>query len=524
MKRRTIAFFAAALMISAALSPALAAKKEPKIDPKSFAAFVQKTLADWKVPGVGVAVVKGGKVVLAEGYGFRDIDKKLPVTPRTLFAIGSSSKAFTATTVGIMVDEGKVAWDTPVREYLPTFKLKDEAVSAQATPRDLLCHRTGLARHDLGWIGSGFTRQEHFDRMRHLEVNAGFRSIFQYNNYMFMTAGYLAGKVAGSTWEDLVRTRIFEPLGMTHSNFSMAESRKTPDVALPYGEREDKIVELPFRNVEAMGPAGSINSDIVDMAQWVLLNLNKGKVGDKQVISEAALAELHSPQMVVRDGSFGQLNRFPEMFYSSYGMGWIITQYRGRTWIHHGGNIDGFTAFVTFFPGNDLGVVVLSNKNASPVPEIIALNAVDRLLGLDEIPWSQRRLEMREKARAQAAKRGAEVDKDRKTGTKPSHPLEDYAGRYEHPAYGPLVVEKLGDALRMTRNGMTFETAHYHYDVFDISAEAIGMKLAFKASFGLDAKGDVATVSIPLGLSPDVKDIVFTRVVEKAPDKPAPSR
>lgn len=515
MKKRLTGLFALLAVLALALSPAAAAKKEPRIDPKDFAAFVTKTLAEWNVPGVGVAVVKGGKVVLAEGYGFRDYANKLPVTPRTLFAIGSSSKAFTATTVGIMVDEGKLAWDTPVREYLPTFMLQDEAVTAQATPRDLLCHRTGLGRHDLGWIGSEFSRQEHFDRMRYLEVNAGFRSIFQYNNYMFMTAGYLAGKVAGSTWEDVVRARIFEPLGMAHSNFSMADSRKTPDVALPYGEKDDKIVELPFRNVDAMGPAGSINSDVLDMAQWVLLNLNKGKAGDKQVISEASLAELHSPQMVVRDGSLGQSGRFSEMFYSSYGMGWIITQYRGRTWIHHGGNIDGFTALVTFFPRDDFGVVVLSNKNATSVPELIALNVADRLLGLDVIPWSQRRLELREKARAQAEKRKSEGDKDRKMGTSPSHPLADYAGEYEHPAYGLMTVQKEGEGLRMMRNGMTFTVAHYHYDVFDIATEAIGTTLAFKATFGLDAKGDVATVSIPLGLSGDVKDIVFTRKPEK---------
>ena len=258
------------------------------------------------------------------------------------------------------------------------------------TPRDLLCHRSGLARHDLAWIGSAFSRKELFDRMRFLEPTADFRSIFEYNNFMFMSAGHLAGEVTGSTWEDVVRSRIFEPLGMKDSDLSIKDSRKKPDLALPYGEKEDKIVELPFRDIDAMGPAGSINSNVLDMAQWVLLNLNKGKAGDKQVISEASLAEIHSPQMVIRDGSFRMLEKFPEMFSSSYGMGWIITQYRGHTWIHHGGNVDGFTAFVTFFPRDDIGVVVLSNKNGSFVPEIIALNVADRLLGLDQVPWNAR--------------------------------------------------------------------------------------------------------------------------------------
>jgi len=413
------------------------------------------------------------------------------------------------------VDEGKLAWDKPVREYLPTFSIQDEFASAHMTPRDLLCHRSGMARNDLAWIGSAFTRKELFDRMRFLESNADFRSIFQYNNFMFMSAGVLAGEVTGSTWEDVVRTRIFEPLGMKDSDFSIRDSRKKPDLALPYAEKDDQVIELPFRDIDSMGPAGSINSNVLDMAQWVRFNLAKGKAGDKQVISEANLAECQSPQMAIRDASFGMLESFPEMAPSSYGLGWIVTQYRGHPWIHHGGNVDGFTAFVTFFPRDGIGVVVLSNKNASFVPEIIALDAADRLMGLDEIPWSRRYMDIRDKGKAQAEKRKGEVDKNRKLGTRPSHPLEDYAGEYVHPGYGPLTVLKDGDALRMIHNGMTFTTAHYHYDVFDISTEAIGMTLAFKASFALDVKGNVASVSIPFGLQGGVKDIVFTRVPEK---------
>jgi len=524
MKRRITVLFAALAALTLALSPALAAKKEPRIDPKDFSAFVLKTLAEWKVPGVGIAIVKREKIILAEGYGLRDVPNKLPVTPRTIFAIGSSSKAFTATALGILMDEGKLDWDKRVRDYLPTFRLQDESAAAQMTPRDLLCHRSGLARHDLAWIGSAFSRKELFDRMRFLEPNADFRSMFQYNNFMFMTAGHLAGEVTGSTWEDVVRTRIFEPLGMKDSYFSVEESRKKPDVSFPYGEKEDKSIELPFRNLDAVGPAGSINSNVLDMAQWVLLNLNKGKTGDKQVISEARLAEIHSPQMVIQESAFRILEKFPEMFTSSYGLGWIITQYRGHTWIHHGGNVDGFTAFVTFFPRDDIGVVVLSNMNGSFVPEIIALNVADRLLGLDQVPWSGRYMDIRDKGKAQSEKRKAEADKDRKTGTRPSHPLEDYAGEYVHPAYGSLAVLKDGDGLRMTRNGMTFTATHYHYDVFDISTEAIGTKLTFKASFALDLKGSVASVSVPFGLEAGVKDIVFMRTPDKPVGGQAPAR
>lgn len=521
MKRKITALFATLVVFALFFSlAATAEKKEPRLDPKDFSAFVHKTLAEWKVPGASVAVVKDGKVILAEGYGFRDVQNKLTVTPQTIFAIGSSSKAFTATAVGILVDEGKLGWDKRVRDYLPTFHLQDEFATEQMTPRDLLCHRSGLPRHDLAWLGSPLSRKELFDRLRYLEPRADFRTIFQYNNFMFLAAGYLAGEVAGSTWEDVVRTRIFEPLGMKDSDFSVENSRKKPDHALPYGEKDDKVVEIPFRNIDAIGPAGSINSNAPDMAQWVLLNLNKGKAGDKQVISEASLSEIHSPQMVIQENVFRILERFPEMATTTYGLGWFLTSYRGHPWIHHGGSIDGFRALVTFLPRDNVGIVVLCNKNGTDFPEIVAMNVLDRLLGLDQVPWSARYMEIRDKRKAEAEKRIPKPDKDRKSGTRPSHPLEDYVGDYVHPAYGTLKVLKDGDGLRATRNDMTFAASHYHYDVFELTSEETRMKL--KASFTLDLKGNIASVSVPF--APGVKDIVFTRTQEKAAGRQAPTK
>lgn len=510
MKRKITALFATLVVFALFFSlAATAEKKEPRLDPKDFSAFVQKTLAEWKVPGVGVAVVKDGKVILAEGYGLRDVQNKLAVTPQTLFAIGSSSKAFTAMAVGILVDEGKLGWDKRVRDYLPTFHLQDESATEQMTPRDLLCHRSGLPGHDQMWLGSSFSRKEIFDRISYLEPNADFRAVFQYNNILYMTAGYLAGEVTHSTWEDVVKTRIFNPLGIKSSNFSVTDSQKQPDYARPYSEKGDKVIEIPFRNIDAIGPAGSINSNVLDMAQWVLLNLNKGKAGDKQVISETSLSEIHSPQMVVQGSVYRTLEKFSEMATTTYGLGWFLTSYRGHPWIHHGGNIDGFTALVAFLPRDNIGVVVLSNKNQSDVPEIVALNVFDRLLGLDQVPWSARYKEIRDKRKADAGKRVAKPDKDRKLGTKPSHPLEDYVGDYVHPAYGTLTVLKEGDGLRAKRYDVTFAAAHYHYDVFELTSETGKLK----ASFTLDLKGNVASVSVPFASG--VKDIVFMR----APDK-----
>lgn len=509
------------LVLVAGLAPASGAAKAGRpFDIKGFDAFMAKAMADWKVPGTAVAIVKDGKIVLAKGYGLRDVANGLPVTSKTLFAIGSSSKAFTATSVGILVDEGKLDWDRRVREYLPTFELQDPVATAQMTPRDLLCHRSGLPRHDLAWIGAGLTRQELFDRMRYLEPRADFRAIFQYNNFMIMTAGYLAGKVAGSTWEDVVRTRILEPLGMADTNFSVEDSKKSPDHALPYGEKDGQVVAIPFRNIDPIGPAGSINSHAEDMARWVLMNLAKGKAGDRQVISERSLAEIHSPQMVVQEGAFRSLEAFPEMTTTTYGMGWFLTSYRGHPWVHHGGAINGFKAVVTFLPRDNAGVVVLCNKGGTDLPDIVSLNVYDRLLGLDQVSWSARIKEIRDRQRAEGLKRRAEGDKERKEGTKPSHPLGDYVGEYVHPAYGTIAVTGEGDGLRATRWDTTFVLTHYHYDVFELKNEDGGGGL--KASFALDPKGNVASVSVPF--APGVKDIVFTRVPDRAAAKPAGPR
>ena len=502
-----------------ALTPAFAAKKADRpVNLKGFDDFVAKTIAEWKVPGVAVAVVKDGQVLMTKGYGLRDVGRSLPVTAQTIFPIGSSTKAFTAAGMAILVDEGKVGWDTPVRTYLPDFQLQDEYASAHATPRDLLCHRTGLARHELMWMGGQFDRQELFRRVRYLEMGREFRSAWGYQNLMFMTAGMIVGKAAGSSWEDLTRTRIFEPLGMKSSGFSVAENQAAADFSWPYMEIDGQVQQSPFREISAIGPAGSINSNALDMAQWVLLNLNKGKFGDKQIISEAATAQLHSSQMVFRPGEVGPIDTFPEVGGTTYGLGWIVSNYRGHAWIHHGGNVDGFTAFVTFLPKDGVGVAVLSNMQGTLVPEIIALNVYDRLLGLDQVPWSARLKDMMEKGRAEAEKHGKDVDKDRKTGTTPSHPLADYAGDYENPAYGTVSVLKDGDGLRMKTPVLEGLLSHYHYDVFELKARLLGNEMTFKVTFGLDIKGDVADLAAPFALERSVKDIVFTR----APGKAAP--
>ncbi len=475
-----------------------------------FPDWARKTMADWKVPGLAVAVVKGGEVVLLEGYGVRDVSGQASVTPDTLFAIGSATKAFTATALALLVDDGKLAWDKPLREALPAFKLKDPMASERMTPRDLVTHRSGLPRHDFVWYASPLSREELVSRLAHLEPSADFRARWQYQNLMFMTAGYLAGAVAGTSWEDFVRARIFTPLGMTASNFSVEDSKRTADFAKPHQERDTKVAEIPFRNIDAVGPAGSINSSARDMARWLLLQTGGGSVDGKPVLSAPGLAELHKPQVVV-----GESGQDPEISGTSYALGWFVESYRGYPRVHHGGNIDGFSAMVSFVPREGIGVVALANLNGSPVPGIVAQQAIDRLLGLAPIDWSARLLQRRSATR-EADKAGrAKAAEERKPGTRPAHATGDYLGDYEHAAYGvvsvsPAAAPAAAPALRASFHGIPMELEHWHFETWKATPTdpALAERPLF-LQFHDTVQGDVDRLTI--NLEPNASEIAFQK-------------
>lgn len=511
MKKGFIKIIFVLVVLSLLVNPALYAKKNTAgVNLKGFSKFVETMLIEWEVPGAAVAIVKDGKVIFVEGFGYRDVEKKLKVTKDTLFAIGSCSKAFTATILGILVDEGKLEWDKPVRDYLPSFKLYDKVASEQMTPVDLVTHRSGLARHDLVWYGSSATREELFNRLQYLEPSKSFRSTFQYNNLMFMTAGYMAGKIGGSPWEKLVQTKLFDPLGMKTSNFSVSDSQKTANFSLPYSKRDEKITAVPFRNIDTVGPAGSINSSVAEMAQWILLNINKGKAGEKQVISEGNLLKIHTPQMVMDGG----LPRDKELYSATYGMGWAITAYRGHPEVTHGGGIDGFISNVSFLPNDNAGVVVLTNSDTGGyrLCSVITYNVYDRILRMNRVPWSSRYKKREKEAEERNKEAEEKKDTDRKLNTHPSHGLEDYTGDYENPGYGIIVIQKKDGNLTAEFNNTFFTGEHYHYDMFEFSSDVMrGQKI--KVTFHIDSKGNIGSVTAPF--QPGVKAIEFKRMPEK---------
>ena len=480
-----------------------------------FDAFVEQALKDWKVPGIAIAVVKGDKVILLKGYGFRDAEKQLPVTPQTLFAIGSITKSFTVSTLGMLMDEGKVEWDEPVRTVFPGFKMYDPVLTEQMTVRDLITHRSGLPRHDLVWYTSDLTREDLVRRLQYLEPNKPLRSTFQYNNLMFMTAGYIAGQLNGTSWEDAVRARILGPLGMTGTNFSEQVTQNSGDFGQPYRKGSDlkaEVKRIPFDaqcpDTCALGPAGEINSNVTDMSKYVLFHMNQGAVRGKQLLSSNNSVQMQVPQMSIPGAP-----DFPELSETSYGMGFFLSAYRGHKEVDHGGNIDGFSAELGFLPAEKIGVVVLTNEDGTPLPGIIAYNVFDRMLGLEQVPWSKRFLELELKG-----KQGEQEAKDKgyaphKTGTHPSHDLKEYAGEYGNPGYGIATITPDGDGFKLKLNKVDRALVHYHYDVFQVPDNPQDDFAKLKVMFFSDLNGDISSLSMPL--ETNVKDIVFTRMPDK---------
>jgi len=376
------------------------------------------------------------------------------------------------------------------------------------TPRDLVTHRSGLPRHDLVWYNAKLSREDLVDRLPYLEPNEDFREKFQYQNLMFLTAGHLTAEVARTSWEDVIRTRIFGPLSMTNSNFSVLESQRSRDYAVPYTLKERVPHQIAFRDITTVGPAGSINSSINEMANWVRLHLSGGTFNGKRVVAARQIQEMHRPQMVIQ--SFPGLFEDREIQQPSYGLGWFIESYRGKKRVQHGGNIDGFSAMVSLLPDDGIGVVVLTNLNGTPLPGIVARHVSDRLLGLEPIDWNGRSLKRREVNEKAGERARKSAEDERKTGTTPAHALEDYAGEYDHPAYGELTIVADGRNLAARFHDIAIRLNHWHYETFRGEAEdtvLAGSKLFFQ--FFTDVNGEVERLTVPF--EPSVAPISFKK-------------
>jgi len=480
---------------------------------KDLDQLINQALEDFQIPGAAVGVLVDGEVVLAKGYGYRDLEKALPVTKKTLFAIGSCTKAFTTFVLGTLVDDGLLEWDKPVIEYIPEFRLWDQHATQKLTVRDLVTHRSGLPRHDFLWYNSDLTMADILPRLRYLEPVCDLRECFHYNNLMYMVAGYLTERITGISWEDVVRSRILQPLGMMNTNFSNDDSQQTDDFSLPYTRKESTVKQIPFRTVQSSAPAGAINSNILDMLRWIQLQLAGGEYEGRRLIKQPTLQEMHSPQITMTEIMSGYPER-EEQFIGDYGLGWMIQSYRGHYLLWHNGGIDGFVSCVALLPKDHLGLVVLTNSSGSAIAPSLSKHIIDKILGIGETNWLAEDLEALQKIEKALAEGKQKQQETRKTDTQPSHTLEEYVGKYVHPGYGEMKIDTDRDNLIAIYNAIVTPLDHWHYDVFvglenpeDPTFE--GTKYLFRT----DVDGNIEAIEAPL--EPNLNNIIFKRKVDE---------
>lgn len=464
---------------------------------ESSAPFIVEQLATWEVPGCAVAAVRDGEVVLARGWGSRDVAAGLPVTKDTLFAIGSVTKAFAAATVGALVDDGLLGWDTPVVDYLPGLRLDDPVVTERVTISDFLSHRSGMARHDLASLAHPeWSRGELMRRLRFLPLAGDLRQEFRYSNHGYGVVGHVVDVLSGIPWEEFLRARLLTPLGMNRSNLTIEDMRGDPDHATGYERRKDAIVPVPMRNAAGVEPAGAINSSAADMARWLLAQAGGGQVDGTPVMSAGTVTRQHTPHMLLPED-----RTFPESTRYAYGFGWTLGQYRGHRIAEHGGGIDGFVTDCAVLPDDRIGVVVLSNTTSGGgFTPTVMYRLLDELLGLEPRDWFADF-----KARYDAARAGRqEVRGARRVvaGAPPPRPLAEYAGDYEHPGYGTFSVSVDGDTLRPRFGVLDLTLAHRHFEVFDLEWHELGgMFPIMPLTFLSDPDGFVTGLTIPFEAS-----------------------
>ena len=467
-----------------------------------------QVLKDWNTPGIGVGIVVNDKLVFAKGYGYRDYEKKLPFTPATLCQIASNSKLFTAVAAGMLVEEGKLTWNKPVRESVPTIQFYNDQLNDNVTLRDMLSHRTGVTRHDLIWFKSPFTRKELFEKLKYLEPQEPMRETFLYNNLMYAAAGNIIELKSGKTWEQFVRERIFAPLDMNTTTYTISDMTQHPDHGVPFLEKRDsfELYKIPYyEDTEGVAPAGAIISNIDELSHWLIALMNDGRYNGKQVLPANVLKATLQPAIGLPN-TLGESQGFWELLNPAYGMGRQTAAYRGHLITYHGGDLPGFHSQVSFLPNDKIGVIVLViSDHSAPLYNIVSYDVYERLLGMDQTPWSQRRLQQRLAGKKAGTEARSKAGADRIPSTKPSHALADYAGDYENPAYGILKIALNSNTLQFGFHEFQFPMSHFHYDRFDTPDDEQYGK--FSVNFRTNPQGDIDSAVISL----DQAEVVFTR-------------
>ena len=465
---------------------------------------IAKVMEDHHVAGMSVALIRDGQIVSAEGYGKRDIENDLPMTGDTVMPIGSITKSFTALSLSMLADEGKFDWDEPVITYIPHLRLSDPSLTEKVIGRDLLCHCTGIPGYDTQIVYAvRDDKAEMVKTLEYLQTNAELRARFQYNNQMIALAGYLVDVLSGKSYEEFVRERIFTPLGMTSSDFEVDSLAMHEDASKGYVYDNDTFIEPPYLHLGAFTSAGGIVSSAADMAKYALFQLGDGTWNGERLVSEAMMNDMHTKQMA----GTPYLWEFEEIQRAEYGLGWCTDIYRGRKMISHGGDTSGFTSQLALLPDENFAVVALTNASSCLASNAVGYYAVDEALGVDDVPdWSGRFSDVtanlvKEIMAGMQARAEAKVP-----DTATSVPLEELAGKYEHPGFGTIELSVEGQNLAGSWGGMPVTLTHYNYDEFDLMLSVLGMSVPAKF---IIRDGKVSGLEVVVEPGADVEPVVF---------------
>jgi CubicO group peptidase (beta-lactamase class C family) len=464
---------------------------------------VEELLHLMDVPGAAVGVISEGKTLFAKGYGLRNKEKKLPVTEKTMFPVGSLSKGITSFLIGQLIDQNMLDWDDSISDKIPYFKLQDPYTTNAITIRDYLTHSSGYPCHEAIWFNETYSRKEIIRKLRFLDPFYSLREKFFYQNIGYMIVGHVAELTLEKSYEDLVDEFIFKPLGMNHSTFSIGASHKLGNFALSYNDLSEP---LPFIDPTTIAPAGGLNSNLEDLLKWTKVLLNHGE----GFVEFSTFREMIRPQVVsdlICNDKYG-IEEYVNM--ESYGLGWILISYRGHFIALHGGNINGFSSCLLFVPGENIGVITLCNKNLSPFPFILSTILLDKLLHLPPVDWAKMYKELTDFDKEEFVKNQEESCSEKLIQIETSHPLLDFTGTYSHKGYGTINLSIVDKQLVATFNNLYLPLDHWNHNVFEVSKDSLFPFLrGLKFSFSENSFGDIKFLSIPF--EPKVEGITFMK-------------
>ena len=475
---------------------------------KGLDSELEKVLKKLEEPGFAIAIVENDQILYSKGFGYRDYENKIKVDSNTLFAIGSATKSFTSSLLGVLREDEKLDFEDSPIDHINELRFYNSQMNDVISIRDMMSHRTGLPRHDLSWyFFPTFSKDSLVSRVKHHKPFTSVRNQWWYNNFMFMLQGVIAERITNKTWSENIKEMIFDPLGMTRSNTSIAELENSENAAFGYSQDFKK---MDYYKIAGMGPAGSINSSVNEMSKWLITWINKGEYKGKKILPPNYTEEAISSQSVVVANLPDEDN--PGLHLTNYGYGWFLSSYKGHYRVEHGGNIDGFSTSAAFYPSDKVGIIVLSNQNASNTPSIVRNIISDRMLDVKKTDWLKYHFDKLKEAELIQKELDKNEDSDKIKGTNPSRSMNEYEGEYTNLGYGTFDISMKNDSLFMKIPNKTFWLSHHHYDTF-LPYELKNGKVNLEdesvifITFSADQLGEIKKLST--GLEPAIEEPIY---------------